>query len=58
MTAFAFLIALLACMGILAYTFRHPLAVLGPMLVIVGATIWTAGTMALTGVPVLLIALP
>jgi predicted RND superfamily exporter protein len=50
-------IALLACMGILAYTFRHPLAVLGPMLVIVIATVWTAGAMALTGVPVTVVML-
>src|SRR6185295_19870878 len=35
----------------------HPLAVLGPMLVIVGATVWTAGAMALTGVPVTVVML-
>lgn len=43
--------ALAAIALVLLAIFRHPLGILGPMLVVVQATLWTLGTVAAVGVP-------
>jgi uncharacterized protein len=50
-------IALLGCVVILGFAFRHPLAVIAPLLVIGLSTVWTFGVMAVFDVPVTIIML-
>jgi predicted RND superfamily exporter protein len=52
-----FAIGLLCCFGILVFTFRHPLGVVGPLLVIFGSTLGTFAIMALCGVSVTIVML-
>jgi predicted RND superfamily exporter protein len=44
-------IALAVMVVILVVLFRHPIGVLGPVLVVCLAAVWTFGTMALVGIP-------
>ena len=46
---------LLVILLLLFAIFRHPLGVLGPVLVVVQSALWTLGTMALFGVPMTLV---
>lgn len=47
--------ALLATILMLWAIFRHPLGIVGPVLVVVQALVWTFGAIAFTGVPVTVI---
>ncbi|MDD9965381.1 MAG: MMPL family transporter [Myxococcales bacterium] len=48
-------IAILLMMILLGVSFRHPAAVLGPIVVVVQAAIWTVGAMAIARVPMTVI---
>ncbi|NRA32352.1 MAG: MMPL family transporter [Polyangiaceae bacterium] len=46
-----FALSTLGILVILAFLFRHPMGIVGPLLVVVQAAIWTFGTMAMSGIP-------
>lgn len=48
-------LSILLMVGLLVWTFRHPMGVAAPMLVVVQSLIWVIGAMAMTGTPMTLI---
>lgn len=50
-----YLLSMLLMFAILVWTFRHPIGVLAPVLVVVQSVIWVIGALALTGTPMTLI---
>ena len=50
-----FAISIVLMVLILGVIFRHPIGVIGPVLVVIQAALWTLGTMALTDTPMTLV---
>lgn len=50
-----FAISIVLMVLILGVIFRHPIGVVGPVLVVIQAALWTLGTMALTDTPMTLV---
>ncbi len=48
-------LAFLAVLVVLIFIFRHPMGVIGPILVVALAALWTAGLMAATDVPMTMV---
>jgi len=53
--AICYVLSMLLMFAALMWTFRHPIGVLAPVLVVVQSVIWVVGALAITGTPMTLI---